>query len=116
MRIRTASVILNIEKLRADSVTRTLGLWNMPIRVRDCPLGRCWTVKWWYFACYRGNIEHHPFIQAASDVGIDTVGAGMLFGGFAALTDRCPTTFYLAGEEANNISRTTYHQLLNSER
>jgi hypothetical protein len=46
MRIRTASVILNIEKQRADSVTRTLGLWNMPNMERDCPLGRCWTVKW----------------------------------------------------------------------
>jgi hypothetical protein len=109
-------VILNIEKQSADSVTRTMGLWNMPLRERDCPLGIFWTVKWWYFAWYRGKIERHPFIPAASDVGIDTVGVGMLFGGFAGLTDRCPKTFYLAGEEANNISRTTYHQLLNSER
>jgi hypothetical protein len=115
MRIRTASVILNIEKQRAASVTQTLGLWNIPSRERDCPLGRCWT--WWYFAWNRGNLQHHPLIiQAAADVEIDMAGAGTLFGGSSGLADSGPTIFYLAGEEANNTSHTTYHQLLNSER
>jgi hypothetical protein len=116
-RIRTASVILNIEKQRADSVMRTLGLWNVPSRERHCPLGRCWTVRRWYFAWNWGNLQQHPLIiQAAADVGIDTAGAGTLFAGSSGLTDSGPTIFYLAGEEANNTSHTTYHQLLNSER
>jgi hypothetical protein len=65
--------------------------------------------KWWYFI---GNLQHHPLIQTAADVGIDITGNVTLFGVFSGLTDSGTTIFYLAGEEANTNSHTTYHQLL----